>query len=262
MFGEISLMALMSSAIIFVVGGGIGYFTARQIKDKHTLQLEEDLQTAQSSLKDYQGNVNRHFLKTSLLFNKLTDNYREVYEHLATGAQSLCNEKPDTAALNLPEAKILSSTATAATAITAAVVTDVVTSAMNGATTSTAAEITVQEGEEPSKTEQDIPAQLQTETTNNSDTAPMETAALTEHRTAEEASPEPEQKIDEQEEQAPSISAAALEMEESTPTISAEELKALEASEKENENADEIHLGAESTPSTELDHHKTHPAIH
>ena len=100
MFGEISLLAWMGSAIVFAIGGGAGFFIARQIKDKRTLELEQQLQATQSKLTEYQSDVNRHFLKSSLLFNKLTDNYREVYEHLATGAQKLCNEKPLTTALD------------------------------------------------------------------------------------------------------------------------------------------------------------------
>ncbi|MBN4079483.1 DUF1043 family protein, partial [Beggiatoa alba] len=111
MFGETSLMMWMASAIVFSIGGGAGFFIARQIKDKRNLELEQQLKATQSQLTEYQGDVNRHFLKTSLLFNKLTDNYKEVYEHLATGAQTLCNEKPLTAALNFPEAKILSTAA-------------------------------------------------------------------------------------------------------------------------------------------------------
>ena len=107
MLSEISLMAWMSGAIVFAIGGGVGFYIARQVKDKHTLGLEKQLETTQNQLSEYQGEVNRHFLKTSLLFNKLTDDYREVYEHLATGAQKLCNDKPRVTTLDLPETKIL-----------------------------------------------------------------------------------------------------------------------------------------------------------
>ena len=107
MFGDISIWAWMGAAIMFGIGGGTGFFIARQIKDKRTLALEEKLATTQSELAGYKGDVNQHFLKTSLLLGKLTNNYREVYEHLATGAQKLCNEKPNTPKLDLPDTKIL-----------------------------------------------------------------------------------------------------------------------------------------------------------
>ena len=109
MFGEISLLAWMGAAIVFAIGGGTGFFISRQIKDKRTLELEEKLASARDELAGYRGDVNQHFLKTSLLLGKLTNNYREVYEHLAMGAQKLCNEKPNTPKLDLPDTKILPS---------------------------------------------------------------------------------------------------------------------------------------------------------
>lgn len=107
MFGEISVWAWIGAAIVFGIGGGTGFFISRQYKDKRTLELEEKLESARTELAGYRGDVNQHFLKTSLLLGKLTNNYREVYEHLATGAQKLCNEKPNTPKLDLPDSKIL-----------------------------------------------------------------------------------------------------------------------------------------------------------
>jgi uncharacterized membrane-anchored protein YhcB (DUF1043 family) len=108
MFDEMSLWGWISLGIVFAMGGGAGFFIARQIKDKRTLQLEQQLEASQQQLTDYRQDVNRHFLKTSLLVSKLTDNYREVYEHLATGAQKLCTEQPRTPELKLPDSSILS----------------------------------------------------------------------------------------------------------------------------------------------------------
>jgi hypothetical protein len=107
MFDEFLIWGWMGAAIIFAIGGAAGFFTARQIKDKRTLELEQQLEAAKTKLSDYQADVNRHFLKTSLLFNKLTDDYREVYEHLATGAQKLCKEQTLAPRLELPDTKIL-----------------------------------------------------------------------------------------------------------------------------------------------------------
>ena len=107
MFGEISVWDWIWAAIMFAIGGAAGFFISRQLKDKRTLELEEKLTAARTELADYRGEVNQHFLKTSLLVSKLTNNYREVYEHLATGAQKLCNDKPGTPKLDLPDTKIL-----------------------------------------------------------------------------------------------------------------------------------------------------------
>jgi uncharacterized membrane-anchored protein YhcB (DUF1043 family) len=107
MFGEISLGSWLWASVVFAVGGAAGYIIARQLKDQHTRKVEEELSKAKAELSDYRSQVDRHFLKTSLLFSKMTDNYREVYEHLATGAQALCGEKATLSRLDLPEKKIL-----------------------------------------------------------------------------------------------------------------------------------------------------------
>jgi len=259
MFGELSVMAWLGSAIILAIGGGAGFFVARQIKDKRTLELEQQLETAQHKLSEYQSDVNRHFLKTSLLFNKLTDNYREVYEHLATGAQKLCNQKSITTALDLPEAKILSAAAntTASIANTAeekpAVDTDSSTPAEDQHDDSTHL------GAESLVTENIVAAQAEaiaTETVDQATQATIEqtTEAMPTEEVAVAASTEPANEED----------TAPIETKSSDdrPTISAKELKALEAEEQKKTEEEDIHLGAESTPGVELEHHKTHPSIH
>lgn len=266
MFGEISLMAWMGGAIVFAIGGAAGFFIARQIKDKRTLELEQQLESTQNKLTEYQSDVNRHFLKTSLLFNKLTDNYREVYDHLATGAQKLCNEKPLTAALDLPDTKILSAAPAAATD-----------------TTPRASEAASRQptGQAPEST--DDPADMDTvatvEAAPSIDTAgdhppsDAESGKAKKHihgdngpateATAETAAKTNDEKTSEsttQKEEAPANTAAATEDNSKIPKPSKAELKALEAASAQDD--EDVHLGAESTPGVEPEHHKTHPSIH
>ena len=256
MFGEISLLAWMGSAIVFAIGGGAGFFIARQIKDKRTLELEQQLQATQSKLTEYQDDVNRHFLKSSLLFSKLTDNYREVYEHLATGAQKLCNEKPVISSLDLPDTKILSA-AVATPAESSSEIKpeiEVATPEITENTQQAAVQHTEQQPEDEHLGVESIAAhQAVFENNTESDTAEStgDDKSATPRTTTNVASTE--QATAEQTE-SPS--------ENDAPTISAEELKALEANEQKEDHADDVHLGAESTPGVELEHHKTHPAIH
>ncbi len=250
MLSEISLMAWMSGAIVFAIGGGVGFYIARQVKDKHTLGLEKQLETTQNQLSEYQGEVNRHFLKTSLLFNKLTDDYREVYEHLATGAQKLCNDKPLAATLDLPETKIL-------------------TAAGAGATIAS---------EEKPAVEAITPASSDTE---HDDTTRPDTEAMASAETATETLPIddadlPKEAVGEQIETAqthaesssaePSVTEettpAVAETADATPAITEAELKTLEANEQKKNEEEDVPLGAESTPSVKPEHHKTHPSIH
>ena len=237
MFNEISLMAWISGAIVFIIGGGVGFYIARQIKDKHTLGLENQLETTQNQLSEYRGEVNRHFLKTSLLFNKLTDDYRDVYEHLATGAQKLCNDKPLSATLDLPEAKILAAAPLA-----------------NAEKPEEVDAITPM----PTDSKHDDTAQPADIETTTAETAPAEGTDLP--KKIVEESTKVEQTLAEPsiiEPSATEKSAPAAD----TPTITKEELKALEANERKDED-DDIHLGAESTSSVKPEHHKTHPSIH
>nr|WP_255471647.1 DUF1043 family protein [Endozoicomonas sp. OPT23] len=55
-------------------------------------KLEEQLKDLEGEFKDYQDNVSDHFNTTAHLINKLTDSYKDVYEHMATGADSLCDD--------------------------------------------------------------------------------------------------------------------------------------------------------------------------
>jgi len=268
MFGEISLLAWMGGAIVFAIGGGAGFFIARQIKDKRTLELEQQLLATQSKLTEYQGEVNRHFLKSSLLFNKLTDNYREVYEHLATGAQKLCNEKPITTALDLPDTKILSAAVSATTGV----------------------EAITEEKPEPAvavpefaETKHQAPDQMTREATGELTEhlgveSTVDHQAMFENRAEAEAAEQADANATAEtnsaatEQESASLTEAQLKNlsenmsataeKNDTPTISEAELKTLEANAQTQKEEDDDHLGAESTPGVELEHHKTHPAIH
>ena len=224
MFGEISIWAWMGFAIVFGIGGGTGFFISRQIKDKRTLELEEKLSTARNQLAEYRGDVNQHFLKTSLLLGKLTNNYREVYEHLATGAQKLCNEKTNTPKLDLPDTKILPSAGAA-------------------------------EDEEPAI---ELAAETMVEVPN---VKTPDIEALSDEET-KEVRQEMEQAVDEV--PVATESASEENVEPSAVVASTEEAgRPAPEDIPDNEDSDEdVHLGAESAPSVDTKLHKTHQSIH
>jgi len=266
MFGELSVMAWLGGAIILAIGGGAGFFVARQIKDKRTLELEQQLETTQNKLTEYQEDVNRHFLKTSLLFSKLTDNYRDVYEHLATGAQKLCNEKPLISALDLPEAKILTAAVAQEASPENATTTDINPSpAANKqaeATQPSTDSIIAAENSEAISTEA-VPADTTDQAapvTDNVETT-VEIKAEAESTTAHPLATETID-IDSTNTETETTVIETKPTDDAPLAISAKELKMLEAYEKKQTEEDDIHLGAESTPGVELAHHKTHPSIH
>lgn len=233
MFGEISIWAWMGAAIMFAIGGATGFFISRQMKDKRTLELEEKLAATRTELADYRGEVNQHFLKTSLLVSKLTNDYREVYEHLATGAQKLCNEKPRTQKLDLPDTKILPTTEVADTEVSAIEQASDISSEASSETTIESQDAAEQLAEVSSEsTEQQVQSGAEEHAVETETTATMETMETTSEETPEQL--------------------AAQETERPAP----------EDIPSRDEGDEEVPLGAESAPSVDTEPHKTHPAIH
>ncbi|WP_317930943.1 YhcB family protein [Halioxenophilus sp. WMMB6] len=87
-----SLSALVLTALVcLILGAIIGYLVLGNVgtQSANKRSLETRLQAAEQQLKDYQSQVTHHFEKTSELVNNLTASYREVHEHLASGAVNL-----------------------------------------------------------------------------------------------------------------------------------------------------------------------------
>jgi hypothetical protein len=61
--------------------------------NRKSRDLEKQLQTANTKLKDYQQEVSEHYVKTAKLVEGLTESYREVHNHLAEGAATLLSTR-------------------------------------------------------------------------------------------------------------------------------------------------------------------------
>jgi len=55
-------------------------------------ELARELETMKEKNAEYQQGVADHFSKTATLLNDLTLQYRDIHQHLAQGAESLCND--------------------------------------------------------------------------------------------------------------------------------------------------------------------------
>jgi uncharacterized membrane-anchored protein YhcB (DUF1043 family) len=76
-------------AISGLVGGWLAGRRASTTERKYrdlVLKLDQVMQDK----KAYEGEVVEHFTETARLLNNLTDSYRAVHNHLAQGADSLC----------------------------------------------------------------------------------------------------------------------------------------------------------------------------
>ena len=84
---------ILAIAIAVVVGGLIGALLLKGLspQEKQNRSLETRLQKAENQMREYQQDVSEHFAQTSELINTLTQSYRDVHEHLATGALKLTN---------------------------------------------------------------------------------------------------------------------------------------------------------------------------
>jgi uncharacterized membrane-anchored protein YhcB (DUF1043 family) len=86
----ISLSGLIVIISVSIIAFLIGYFVNTGSDDNN--RLEKELEESRKELKNYRTEVSGHFQATANKVNALTENYRDVYEHLARGAQSLCDK--------------------------------------------------------------------------------------------------------------------------------------------------------------------------
>ncbi len=54
-------------------------------------QLENEIRKLKDSHSEYRSSVSDHFSMTAELVQHMTESYRDVYQHLASGAQDLCS---------------------------------------------------------------------------------------------------------------------------------------------------------------------------
>ncbi len=84
------MIGLLGFAAGIAVGALIYHFTRSD--GGMSGHVAEELEQLRAENEAYQSNVARHFQRTAELVNNLTESYRDVHEHLAQGAQSLCSE--------------------------------------------------------------------------------------------------------------------------------------------------------------------------
>lgn len=81
------LISMLGVGILFgfVIGRSKGDVSAPKVRE-----LEKSLHQANEEMQNYRAQVTAHFEKTATLFNQLTNDYRDVYEHLANSSNALC----------------------------------------------------------------------------------------------------------------------------------------------------------------------------
>jgi uncharacterized membrane-anchored protein YhcB (DUF1043 family) len=82
--------SLIALALGVVLGIGLALLFMQNFGRAKKLQQEVD--RLEQELTEYRSQVTDHFKQTSTLVQKMTESYRDVYQHLANSSQQLCQE--------------------------------------------------------------------------------------------------------------------------------------------------------------------------
>lgn len=96
-------MLWLTGIVCLAVGLVAGLLIAKRINGSNPArvsELETRVQELQRHHAQYRDDVSDHFNTTAELVQQMTESYRDVYQHLAGGAQDLCSE--DVASKLLP----------------------------------------------------------------------------------------------------------------------------------------------------------------
>lgn len=85
-------MLWLTAIVCLAAGVAIGFVLASRVNANPTkiTELEKSLQDLERTHARYKDEVSEHFSVTAELVQQMTDSYRDVYQHLASGAQDLC----------------------------------------------------------------------------------------------------------------------------------------------------------------------------
>jgi uncharacterized membrane-anchored protein YhcB (DUF1043 family) len=104
-----SISTLMIVSIVALVAGlaaGIFYSRGLSVDTRKQRELERNLERVLRQQKDYQHEVAEHFTDTAKLLGNLAESYRDVHNHLAGGANALCDDHAGSILRRLPDAAI------------------------------------------------------------------------------------------------------------------------------------------------------------
>lgn len=91
---EAAMAGVVANAIALVTGVGIGlgsgYLLFPAIREARVLRTQLD--AALKAHEQYKASVDSHFRKTADLVGQMTRSYAAVYDHLAVGARTFCDD--------------------------------------------------------------------------------------------------------------------------------------------------------------------------
>lgn len=86
---------ILAAAAALVVGLVIGILIGRSGQGTTLRQrrAEQQIEEIRNEYTRYQAQVNEHFMESAHLLRRFNDSYRDVNQHMARGANRLCNDE-------------------------------------------------------------------------------------------------------------------------------------------------------------------------
>ena len=82
-----TILIVLGAIGLLAAGGGLGFWFAQLRLRGESAKVDE----VQQQFDDYRHEVTQHFGQTAEHFKAIGREYRELYEHMASGADSLCD---------------------------------------------------------------------------------------------------------------------------------------------------------------------------
>lgn len=103
-----SPILVLAVAAVAALAFALGYLVGRRRNDARDriAELEAALESAREELRAYRDRVAEHFERASDVVEAFTLRFREVYDHLATGARDLCGDRAPALAAGAPPAAL------------------------------------------------------------------------------------------------------------------------------------------------------------
>ena len=102
-----TILIVLGAIGLLAAGGGLGFWLA-QIRLRGESSKADEVQ---QQFDDYRREVTQHFGQTAEHFKAIGREYRELYEHMASGADSLCDREAADMKLSFAPKAILESIA-------------------------------------------------------------------------------------------------------------------------------------------------------
>lgn len=159
---------MMLGLIVGIIIGFVLFYVLSKLDKNGSASRIKELEAEHQQ---YRKKVDDHFVNTAVLFKGLTEQYRDVYRHIASGAGELCSEEAKAVQIDLEETASLVAQPTAEVEVTE--MSEQATSEeVNKVTTEVAKEPVVNtqadEDDVPLASEVEVPADLAKELKNQS----------------------------------------------------------------------------------------------